>query len=75
MGLDPLKLLLQETALYPIYAGFVRRVLEPTRLEFAAPDVTFPVKWVGAKTGKKTTGTEFTIPVHSKELISCFFNN
>ena len=63
MGLEQLKLLLlNDAALYPIYAEFVRRVLEPVRLEFHAPTVAFPIEWEGTKTGKKTTGIKFTIP-------------
>jgi len=63
IGIEQLKLLLlNDTALYPIYAEFVRRVLEPIRLEFHEPIVAFPIEWEGTKTGKKTTGIAFTIP-------------
>jgi hypothetical protein len=36
--------------------------------EFHGPDVAFGVKWVGVKTGKKTTGIEFTIPKAQQQL-------
>jgi plasmid replication initiation protein len=63
VGIEQLKLLLlNDATLYPIYAEFVRRVLEPIMLEFHGPDVAFPVEWTGVKTGKKTTGIAFTIP-------------
>jgi plasmid replication initiation protein len=69
VGLDQLKLLLlNDAALYPIYAEFVRRVLEPIRLEFHALTVAFPVEWEGTKTGKKTTGIKFTIPKAQPQL-------
>ena len=61
-------LLLNDAALYSIYAEFVRRVLEPIRLEFHAPTVAFPVEWEGTKTGKKTTGIKFTIPKAPQQL-------
>jgi len=69
VGIEQLKqLLLNDAALYPIYAEFVRRVLEPVRLEFHAPTVAFPVEWEGVKTGKKTTGIKFTIPKAQQRL-------
>ena len=69
VGIEQLKqLLLNDAALYPIYAEFVRRVLEPIRLEFHAPTVAFPVEWEGTKTGKKTTGIKFTIPKAQQRL-------
>jgi hypothetical protein len=69
VALDQLKLLLlNDAALYPIYTEFVRRVLEPIRLEFHAPTVAFPVEWEGTKTGKKTTGIKFTIPKAQQQL-------
>ncbi len=69
VGLEQLKLLLlNDAALYPIYAEFVRRVLEPVRLEFHTPTVAFPIEWRGTKTGKKTTGIEFTIPKAQQQL-------
>ena len=69
VGIERLKeLLLNDAGLYPIYAEFVRRVLEPIMQEFKAPDVAFPVKWVGVKTGKKTTGIEFSIPKVPQQL-------
>ena len=69
VSLDQLKLLLlNDTALYPIYTEFVRRVLEPIRMEFNKPNVAFPVEWIGTKTGKKTTGIKFTIPKASLQL-------
>ena len=36
--------------------------------EFAASNVAFPVKWVGTKTGRKTTGIKFTIPKAQQQL-------
>ena len=69
IGIDKLKeLLLNDTGLYPIYAEFVRRVLEPIMKEFKEPNVAFPVEWVGVKTGKKTTGIAFTIPKAQQQL-------
>ena len=69
IGIDKLKeLLLNDTGLYPIYAEFVRRVLESIMKEFKEPNVAFPVEWVGVKTGKKTTGIEFTIPKAQQQL-------
>jgi hypothetical protein len=69
VGIEQLKLLLlNDATLYPIYAEFVRRVLEPIRLEFHAPTVAFAVKWEGTKTGKKTTGIKFTIPKAQQQL-------
>ncbi len=69
VGIEQLKLLLlNDATLYPIYAEFVRRVLEPIRLEFHAPTVAFPVEWEGTKTGKKTTGIKFTIPKAQQQL-------
>jgi hypothetical protein len=69
VGLEQLKqLLLNDAALYPIYTEFVRRVLEPIRLEFHAPTVAFPIEWEGTKTGKKTTGIKFTIPKAQQQL-------
>jgi hypothetical protein len=62
------QLLLNDAGLYPLFADLKRWVLEPIMLEFAAPDVAFPVKWVGVKTGKKTTGIEFTIPKAQQQL-------
>jgi len=63
VGIEQLKLLLlNDAGLYPLFADLKRWVLEPVMLEFAAPDVAFPVKWEGTKTGKKTTGIKFTIP-------------
>ena len=69
VGIEQLKLLLlNDAALYPIYTEFVRRVLEPVRLEFHAPTVAFQMEWVGVKTGKKTTGIAFTIPKAQQQL-------
>lgn len=62
-SLEDLKLLLlQDAALYPVYAEFVRRVLEPIKQEFHSTEVGFPISWEPVKTGKKTTGILFTIP-------------
>jgi len=69
VSLDQLKLLLlNDAALYPIYTEFMRRVLEPIRMEFNKPNVAFLVEWVGTKTGKKTTGIKFTIPKAQQQL-------
>ena len=69
VGIEQLKLLLlHDATLYPIYAEFVRRVLEPIMKEFKGPNVAFPVEWVGVKTGKKTTGITFTIPKAQQQL-------
>jgi hypothetical protein len=69
VGIDELKLLLlNDTALYPMFADLKRWVLDPIMLEFEAPNVAFPVKWVGVKTGKKTTGIAFTIPKAQQQL-------
>lgn len=63
LSIEDLKLLLlQDAALYPVYAEFKRWVLEPILEEFHSQDVAFPVKWEAVKTGKKTTGILFTIP-------------
>jgi plasmid replication initiation protein len=62
-SLEDLKLLLlQDATLYPVYAEFVRRVLEPIKQEFHSAEVGFPISWEPVKTGKKTTGILFTIP-------------
>jgi plasmid replication initiation protein len=69
IGIEKLKeLLLNDAGLYPIYAEFVRRVLEPIMKEFKGPNVASPVEWAGVKTGKKTTGIEFTIPKAQQQL-------
>ena len=71
IGLEKLKeLLLNDAGLYPIYAEFVRRVLEPIVKEFKGPNVAFPVEWFGVKTGKKTTGIEFVIPKAQPQLVA-----
>lgn len=63
LSIEDLKLLLlQDAALYPVYAEFKRWVLEPIIDEFHSKDVAFPVSWEAVKTGKKTTGILFTIP-------------
>lgn len=68
-SLDNLKLLLlQDASLYPIYAEFVRRVLEPIKQEFHAPEVGFRIEWEPIKTGKKVTGILFTIPKQQRQL-------
>ncbi len=61
-------LLLQDANLYPLYAEFVRRVLEPIKQEFHAVEVGFPIEWEPVKTGKKTTGIKFTIPKAQRQL-------
>jgi plasmid replication initiation protein len=61
-------LLLQDANLYPLYAEFVRRVLEPIKQEFHAVEVGFPIEWEPVKTGKKTTGIKFTIPKAQQQL-------
>jgi plasmid replication initiation protein len=69
VGIEQLKqLLLNDAALYPLFADLKRWVLEPIMKEFHGPDVAFGVKWVGVKTGKKTTGIEFTIPKAQQQL-------
>ncbi len=69
VGIEQLKLLLlNDAALYPMFADLKRWVLEPIRLEFHAPAVAFPVEWEGTKTGKKTTGIKFTIPKAPQQL-------
>ena len=69
VGIEQLKqLLLNDAALYPMFADLKRWVLEPIRLEFHAPTVAFPVEWEGTKTGKKTTGIKFTIPKAQQRL-------
>jgi hypothetical protein len=68
-SLENLKLLLlQDANLYPVYAEFVRRVLEPIKAEFHAPEVGFRIEWEPVKTGKKTTGILFTIPKVQQRL-------
>jgi plasmid replication initiation protein len=68
-SLDNLKLLLlQDASLYPIYAEFVRRVLEPIKQEFHAPGVGFRIEWAPIKTGKKVTGILFTIPKQQRQV-------
>ena len=68
-SLENLKLLLlQDATLYPVWAEFVRRVLEPIKAEFHAAEVGFPVEWEPVKTGKKTTGILFTIPKVQQRL-------
>jgi hypothetical protein len=61
-------LLLQDANLYPIYAEFVRRVLEPIKQEFHAVEVGFFIEWEPVKTGKKTTAIKFTIPKVQRQL-------
>ncbi len=68
-SLDSLKLLLlQDAGLYPVYAEFKRRVLDPIEEEFSSKDVAFPVSWEPVKTGKKTTGILFNIPKVHRQL-------
>jgi hypothetical protein len=62
------EVLLNDAALYPMFADLKRWVLEPIMKEFEAPNVAFPVKWVGVKTGKKTTSIAFTIPKAQQRL-------
>ena len=62
------EVLLNDAALYPMFADLKRWVLEPIMKEFAAPNVAFPVKWIGVKTGKKTTSIAFTIPKAPQRL-------
>ncbi len=62
-SLDNVKrLLLEDANLYPVFAEFKRRVLDPIEQEFKGSDVAFPMRWKPIKTGKKVTGIEFTIP-------------
>lgn len=62
-SLDEVKrLLLEDANLYPVFAEFKRRVLDPIKEEFTSADVAFPVSWKPLKTGKKVTSIEFTIP-------------
>ena len=68
VGIEQLKLLLHDATLYPIYAEFVRQVLEPIMTEFKGPNVAFSVEWIGVKTGKKTTDITFTIPKALQQL-------
>jgi plasmid replication initiation protein len=69
VSIEQLKqLLLNDAGLYPLFADLKRWVLEPIMKEFHGPDVAFGVKWVGVKTGKKTTGIEFTIPKAQQQL-------
>jgi len=62
------EVLLNDAALYPMFADLKRWVLEPIMKEFHAPNVAFPVEWVGVKTGKKTTGIKFFIPKAQQQL-------
>jgi hypothetical protein len=63
VSLDKLKeLLLEDASLYPVFAEFKRRVLDPIKDEFASENVGFPIRWKPLKTGKKVTGIGFTIP-------------
>jgi plasmid replication initiation protein len=69
IGIEQLKLLLlNDAALYPMFADLKRWVLDPIMQEFNTPNVAFPVKWEGTKTGKKTTGIKFTIPKAQQQL-------
>lgn len=62
-SLDNVRLLLLEDAtMYPAWTDFNRYVLDPIEQEFKSANVAFPVKWHPVKTGRKTTGIEFTIP-------------
>jgi hypothetical protein len=68
-SLEDLKLLLlQDATLYPVWAEFVRRVLDPIKAEFHAPEVGFAIEWEPVRTGKKTTGILFTIPKVQQRL-------
>lgn len=55
-------LLLEDSSLYPVYADFKKRVIEPIMADFHAPEVGFMVDWEPLYTGKKVTGLRFFIP-------------
>lgn len=61
--IENLKLmLLEDSSLYPVYADFKKRVLDPIFADFHSPEVGFMAQWDVTKTGKKVTGIKFTIP-------------
>lgn len=65
--LEDLKLwLLEDASLYPVYADFIKRVVEPVFKEFAA--VGYSAAWKAVRTGKKTTALQFTIPRNQPAL-------
>lgn len=55
-------LLLEDSSLYPVYADFKKRVLEPIMEDFRSPQVGFLVEWEPVYTGKKVTAIRFSIP-------------
>lgn len=62
-SIEDLKLmLLEDSSLYPVYADFKKRVLDPIFADFRSPEVGFMAQWEPSKTGKKITGIRFTIP-------------
>ena len=62
-SLDNLKLLLlEDSSLYPVYADFKKRVIDPIMADFHSPEVGFMVEWEPDYTGKKVTGIKFAIP-------------
>jgi hypothetical protein len=62
-SLDDLKLmLLEDSSLYPVYADFKKRILDPITADFHSEEVGFMVEWAPVKTGKKVTAIKFTIP-------------
>lgn len=62
-SLDNLKLmLLEDSNLYPVYADFKKRVIDPIMADFRSEEVGFMVDWMPVKTGKKVTAIRFTIP-------------
>lgn len=62
-SLENLKLmLLEDSSLYPVYADFKKRVLDPITADFHSEEVRFMVQWAPVKTGKKVTAIKFIIP-------------
>lgn len=62
-SLENLKLLLlEDSSLYPVYADFKKRVIDPVMLDFHSNEVGFMVEWEPVFTGKKVTAIRFVIP-------------
>ncbi len=65
--LDELKLwMLTEKELYPMFADFKKRVLDPIEADFKL--IGFNATWEYQRTGKKITALLFTIPKDRKQL-------
>lgn len=57
--------MLNDEALYPVFADFKKRVLDPVAEDFRR--IGFGATWVPVRTGKKTTALLFSIPKDKPE--------